>query len=72
MVTHATSQTMTLSSEELSMAAVLLRKYAAGVETKLYINMSVDAAHQEINAAERLASKLEAAAAEQSQFNLNK
>ena len=63
---------MTLTIEELSMAATLLRKYAVGVETKLYMNMSVDAAHQEINTAEWLANRLEAAAAEQSQINQNK
>jgi len=63
---------MTLSSEELSMAALLLRKYAAGVETKLYMNMSVEAAHHEISTAEWLANRLEASAAELSQINLNK
>lgn len=51
-----------------------MRKYAAAVESKLYINMKTEEAHNEINTAEDLASTLynEAAALEAEQINQDK
>jgi len=51
-----------------------LRKYAAAVESKLYIDMRVEQAHNEIDTAEKLASAVynEAAALEAAQINPDK
>lgn len=52
-----------LTYDDLKSAADLLRKYARGVETRLYMDMKVEDAHHEIYEAYRLANELEAAAA---------
>ncbi|MBM3301371.1 MAG: hypothetical protein FJY85_15635, partial [Deltaproteobacteria bacterium] len=51
-----------------------LRKYAAAVESKLYIDMRVEQAHNEIDTAEKLASTVynEAAALEAAQIDPDK
>lgn len=51
-----------LTFEDLTSAVVYLRRYAAAVESKLYMNMSTPEAHAAIEEAERLADVLEAAA----------
>lgn len=58
----------------LRLAGDYLRKYAAAVESKLYINMKTEDARNEIDMAESLASTLynEAAALEAEQNNQNK
>jgi len=48
-----------MTFEDYSEAAAILRKYAAAVESKLYIDMKVEQAHREIGEAERLAFLLE-------------
>ena len=55
---------MNLTSAELIDSAFFLRRYAVAVETKLYIVMKVDAAHEEIKASLQLADRLETAAKE--------
>jgi len=52
-----------MTFEDYTEAAALLRKYATAVESKLYIDMKVEQAHQEIGESERLAFLLEQAAA---------
>lgn len=52
-----------LSFEELIAAARVLRAYAVAVEKHLYIDMKVDDAHAAIEEAERLANRLDEAAA---------
>jgi hypothetical protein len=51
-----------LTYEDLRAAADFLRKYARGVETRLYMDMKVEAAHQEIEESYRLADELDEAA----------
>ena len=58
------SATVNLTSAELIDSAFFLRRYAVAVETKLYIVMKVDAAHEEIKASLQLADRLETAAKE--------
>lgn len=48
-----------LTFEDLMAAVHMLRRYARGVETHLYMNMKVDDAHKEISEAYRLADELE-------------
>lgn len=52
-----------LTFEDLTAAAVVLRKYAAAVEAKLYINMKINEAHKAIAEANHLADILDEAAA---------
>ena len=61
-----------MSESTLMRAAEYLRRYAAAVESKLYMNMSVSEAHAAISEAEKLALALATAAQELSQFNQNK
>jgi len=51
-----------LTYEDLRAAAGFLRKYARGVETRLYMDMKVEAAHHEIEESYRLADDLDAVA----------
>lgn len=51
-----------LTFEDLTLAATYLRRYAAAVENKLYINMKVEDAHKAIEDAERLSEALDDAA----------
>lgn len=60
-----------MTPEDLELAATYLRKYAAAVESKLYINMKIPQAHDEIAVAERLAGQLEAAARKDKKDNGN-
>ena len=48
--------------DDLRLAAVIARKYATAVETKLYWDMSTSGARREISEAERIADLLEAEA----------
>jgi hypothetical protein len=50
--------------EDLRAAAEMLRRYARAVETHLYINMKIPAAHHEISEAYRVADELDGAAAQ--------
>ena len=52
-----------LTYDDVKAAADMLRRYARGVETHLYINMKTDHAHHEISEAYRLADNLEDLAA---------
>lgn len=52
-----------LTYEDVRAAAEMLRRYARGVETHLYMNMKVDTAHHEISEAYRLADDLDELAA---------
>ena len=51
-----------MNRDDLEAAAILLRKYAAAVETKLYWSMSTREARQEIAETKRLAELLESMA----------
>ena len=44
-----------MSFEEACLAAEICRRYAAAVESHLYMNMSVEQAHEAIQVANRLA-----------------
>ena len=48
--------------EDYRIAALIVRKYATAVETKLYWEMSTSVARREISEAERIAGLLEAEA----------
>jgi hypothetical protein len=48
-----------LTYDDVKAAANFLRKYARGVETRLYMDMKVDDAHYEISEAYRLADELD-------------
>lgn len=50
--------------EDLRAAAEMLRRYARGVETHLYINMKTEHARHEISEAYRVADELDDAAAQ--------
>lgn len=52
-----------LTYDDIKAAADMLRRYARGVETHLYINMKTDHVHHEISEAYRLADNLEDLAA---------
>lgn len=52
-----------MTYEDIRAAAEMLRRYARGVETHLYISMKTDQAHKEICEAYRLADDLEEVAA---------
>jgi len=52
-----------MTYEDVRAAAELLRRYARGVETHLYINMKTEHAHHEISEAYRLADDLDEMAA---------
>lgn len=52
-----------MTYEDVRAAAELLRRYARGVETHLYINMKTAHAHHEISEAYRLADDLDDLAA---------
>jgi len=52
-----------LTYDDYKHAAEFLRKYAVAVESKLYIDMKIEEAHAEIEAALRLADELECVAA---------
>lgn len=52
-----------MTYEDVRAAAELLRRYARGVETHLYINMKTEHAHKEISEAYRLADDLDDVAA---------
>lgn len=54
--------TLGLTYDDLRTAALFLTRYAAAVESKLYMNMKVDAAFEEIDEANRLAELLKEAA----------
>jgi hypothetical protein len=51
-----------LTYEDLRAAADFLRKYARGVETRLYMDMKVEDAHREIEESRRIADELDEAA----------
>jgi hypothetical protein len=57
-----------MTYEDMMEAAKYLRKYARAVESHLYMNMSADAAREEIDSAERLAEELEEFADERDTF----
>jgi len=50
---------LNLTYDDVRAAADFLRKYARGVETRLYMDMKVDDAHHEISEAYRLADELD-------------
>ena len=50
---------LNLTYDDIRAAADFLRKYARGVETRLYMDMKVDDAHHEISEAYRLADELD-------------
>jgi len=50
---------LNLTYDDIRAAADFLRKYARGVETRLYMDMKVDDAHHEITEAYRLADELD-------------
>ena len=52
-----------MTYEDVRAAAELLRRYARGVETHLYINMKTEHTHKEISEAYRLADELDDVAA---------
>lgn len=52
-----------LTYDDVKAAADMLRRYARGVETHLYINMKTDHAYREISEACRLADDLDDLAA---------
>lgn len=52
-----------LTYDDVRSAADMLRRYARGVETHLYINMKTNHAHREISEAYRLADDLDDLAA---------
>jgi len=52
-----------LTYDDYKHAAEFLRKYAAAVESKLYMGMKIEEAHNEIEEALRLADELECVAA---------
>jgi hypothetical protein len=51
-----------LTYDDYKAAAEFLRKYAAAVESKLYMGMKIEEAHAEIEEALRLADELECVA----------
>jgi hypothetical protein len=50
---------LNLTYDDVRAAANFLRKYARGVETRLYMDMKVNDAHHEISEAYRLADELD-------------
>ena len=50
---------LNLTYDDIRAAADFLRKYARGVETRLYMDMKVQDAHHEISEAYRLADELD-------------
>lgn len=50
---------LNLTYDDVKAAADMLRRYARGVETHLYINMKTNDAHREISEACRLADELD-------------
>ena len=48
-----------MTYDDVKAAAEMLRRYARGVETHLYINMKTDVAHREISEACRISDELE-------------
>jgi len=50
---------LNLTYDDIRAAADFLRKYARGVETRLYMDMKVDDAHREISESYRLADELD-------------
>jgi len=50
---------LSLTYDDVKAAADFLRKYARGVETRLYMDMKVQDAHHEISEAYRLADELD-------------
>ena len=50
---------LSLTYDDVRAAADFLRKYARGVETRLYMDMKVQDAHHEISEAYRLADELD-------------
>jgi hypothetical protein len=50
---------LNLTYDDVRAAADFLRKYARGVETRLYMDMKVHDAHHEISEAYRLADELD-------------
>ena len=50
---------LNLTYDDVRAAADFLRKYARGVETRLYMDMKVQDAHHEISEAYRLADELD-------------
>lgn len=52
-----------MTYEDIRAAAEMLRRYARGVETHLYMNMKVDTARREITEAYRLSDNLDNVAA---------
>jgi hypothetical protein len=50
---------LNLTYDDVRAAADFLRKYARGVETRLYMDMKVNDAHHEISEAYRLADELD-------------
>lgn len=50
---------LNLTYDDVKAAANFLRKYARGVETRLYMDMKIDTAHHEISEAYRLADELD-------------
>jgi len=50
---------LNMTYDDVKAAADFLRKYARGVETRLYMDMKVQDAHHEISEAYRLADELD-------------
>ena len=50
---------LNMTYDDVKAAADFLRKYARGVETRLYMDMKVNDAHHEISEAYRLADELD-------------
>lgn len=53
-----------ITYDDVKLAAELLRKYAKGIETRLYMDMKITDAHHEIAEAYRIANELDQVAEE--------
>lgn len=53
-----------ITYDDVKLAAEFLRKYARGIETRLYMDMKINDAHHEISEAYRIADELDEVAEE--------